>query len=142
MSNVKSSCQKQKNMPDFTAIQESIYRCFQKGASQSAYEILDKIKKNVPNAKPMTVYRALSYLENKGLIHKIKSTSAYSLCKHSIHQGAVIFLICQHCGIVKEMDINKNLIKEFTTLTNAVGFSAVNHGVELTGSCQTCDVTA
>ena len=63
-------------------IKTMIYQILQNSTKpHSAYQLLDHVKTTIPNAKPMMVYRALSYLENKGMIHKIKSTATYHSCK-------------------------------------------------------------
>ena len=46
-----------------------------------AYEILDKLKDKGVRA-PMTVYRALDGLEEKGHIHKLDGLNAFVLCNH------------------------------------------------------------
>ncbi|MCS5709365.1 transcriptional repressor [Candidatus Berkiella cookevillensis] len=122
-----------------TSVQALIYHSIQsKTAPQSAYEILDMIRTTLPNAKPMTVYRALSYLEDKGLIHKIRSNSTYTSCESTTHEGSALFLICQQCKIVKEINIKQSLLQVLRSLAQEVGFPSLGHSVEITGKCQLC----
>jgi len=52
---------------------------------------------------PISVYRALGYLLDNGLAHRLASQNAFIVCGHA--HGAeepVVFLICEQCGEVKE----------------------------------------
>ena len=120
-------------------VQALIYQSIRsKTAPQSAYEILDMIRTTLPNAKPMTVYRALSYLEDKGLVHKIRSNLTYTSCENATHEGRALFLICQQCKIVKEINIKQSLLQILGSFAQEVGFPSLGHSVEITGKCQLC----
>ena len=45
-----------------------------------AYDILDKLKQAKSSSAPPTVYRALDFLQDEGLVHKIESLNAYVGC--------------------------------------------------------------
>src|SRR6201996_9536318 len=68
-----------------------------------AYEIMDTAARSVPRPAPITVYRALDFLRENGLVHRIESRNAFVACVHH-HSGGdpVVFLICERCGIVRE----------------------------------------
>lgn len=120
-------------------IKQLLYDIIQKSTQpHSAYKLLDKIKEVIPNVKPMMIYRALSFLEEHGLIHKIKSTSTYHSCHYVIHQGAVFFLICQKCGLVDELKIKEPLVKALNKMASSVGFAFDNQICEISGLCQQC----
>ena len=63
-----------------------------------AYELLDILKNERRNAQPPTVYRALNFLLDLGLIHRIESLNAYVGCDapHTNHYAQ--FLICNGFG--------------------------------------------
>src|SRR3990167_9206614 len=66
----------------------------------TAYEILDQLKKIRTNAEPPTVYRALTYLAEKKLIHRIESNNQYVCCAHLSDfrtRCHGILFICLHC---------------------------------------------
>lgn len=120
-------------------IQQLIFQTLQNSVKpQSAYQLLDAIKTTIPNIKPMMVYRALSFLEDKGLIHKIKSTSTYHSCKDHQHQGSALFLICQKCGFVKELDLQASVLKGLHQMAATAGFSFTNAPGEISGLCNQC----
>ena len=54
-------------------------------------------------AKPPTVYRALEFLERKGLAHRIASISAYVACTSGAVDHTAAFLICDCCGATAEV---------------------------------------
>ncbi|HEX9489383.1 MAG TPA: Fur family transcriptional regulator [Stellaceae bacterium] len=102
-----------------------------------AYAILDRLKEDGRNAAPPTVYRALDFLLERGLIHRIESLNAFVGCAHPGESHLVQFLICRSCGMTAELDDRR--------LSEAIGRSAVDQGfdiqsrvVELSGICSAC----
>src|SRR5436190_17656629 len=64
-----------------------------------AYEIIERLEPKGPRPAPITVYRALEFLRENGLVHRIESRNAFIACVHSHAAGElVVFLICEHCG--------------------------------------------
>ena len=52
---------------------------------------------------PITIYRALDFLRDNGLVHRIESRNAFVACVNNHATGdLVVFLICEHCGAVGE----------------------------------------
>ncbi len=52
---------------------------------------------------PITIYRALDFLRDNGLVHRIESRNAFVACVNNHASGElVVFLICEHCGAVGE----------------------------------------
>src|SRR3954471_6091356 len=68
-----------------------------------AYEIMDRLAGSGPRPAPITVYRALDFLLENGLVHRIASRNAFIACVHN-HAAAdsIVFLICERCGAVGE----------------------------------------
>ncbi|MGD9924701.1 MAG: transcriptional repressor, partial [Pseudorhodoplanes sp.] len=68
-----------------------------------AYEIIDRAARHGTRHAPITVYRALDFLIENGLAHRIESRNAYIACVHG-HDPSdlVVFLICERCGEVGE----------------------------------------
>lgn len=61
-----------------------------------AYQVLELMQQENRTAPP-TVYRALDFLQQLGLVHRIESLNAYVGCSHpeQAHDGQ--FLICERC---------------------------------------------
>lgn len=70
-----------------------------------AYEILDILKARGVRA-PMTVYRALEGLEDKGYIHKLEGMNSFVLCKHEGPHNVQVFLVCETCASATEVEID------------------------------------
>ena len=69
-----------------------------------AYEVIDELAKSMPRPAPITVYRALDFLMENGLVHRIESRNALLACAHDHDATSMVaFLICEHCGSVGEI---------------------------------------
>src|ERR1700693_1461206 len=69
-----------------------------------AYEVIEELAKSMPRPAPITVYRALDFLIENGLVHRIESRNAYLACAHDHDAAAMVaFLICERCGSVGEI---------------------------------------
>ncbi len=88
-------------------------------------------------AKPPTIYRALDFLQEVGLAHKIESLNAYVACGHTSHSHSAVFLICDTCGSAEELHAvatSKALGQE----TAAAGFHLAHAVIEARGTCRKC----
>ena len=103
----------------------------------SAYELLDRMRDVVRNPAPPTVYRALDFLLEQGLVHKLESLHAYVGCAHPEHPHASQFLICGDCGEVAELE-DPGVAKSLNAAGKALGFRTKRPVVELLGTCAEC----
>lgn len=103
----------------------------------SAYELLDRMRGVVKNPAPPTVYRALDFLLEQGLVHKLESLHAYVGCAHPDHPHASQFLICGDCGEVAEVE-DPSVTKSLKASGRAIGFRTKRPVVELLGTCAQC----
>ena len=104
-----------------------------------AYEMIDLMADaDGKRPAPVSVYRALGYLLNNGLAHRLASKNAFVVCGHAHDaEEPVIFLICEDCGEVKEAT-SSGLARELAALAGAAGFVARNRVVEIAGRCARC----
>lgn len=103
----------------------------------SAYELLDQMREVIKNPAPPTVYRALDFLLEQGLVHKLESLHAYVGCAHPEHPHASQFLICDDCGEVAEVE-DPSVAQSLQAAGKAVGFRTKRPVVELLGTCAQC----
>jgi Fur family zinc uptake transcriptional regulator len=103
----------------------------------SAYELLERMRGLVRNPAPPTVYRALDFLLEQGLVHKLESLHAFIGCTHPDHPHASQFLICDRCGEVAEVE-DPGVVKRLKEAGKAVGFHARRPVVEVLGTCAHC----
>ena len=102
-----------------------------------AYEIIERLAdKNRP--APITIYRALDFLRENGLVHRIESRNAFVACVHNHSDGdLVVFLICERCGAVGEAP-GGAAAEALKTSARAAGFSPNSPLVEIAGICSHC----
>lgn len=103
----------------------------------SAYELLDRMRDVIKNPTPPVVYRALDFLLEEGLVHKLESLHAYIGCTHPDHPHASQFLICDDCGEVAEVE-DPSVAKSLKAAGQSIGFSTKRPVVELLGTCAQC----
>nr|WP_070961718.1 transcriptional repressor [Hyphomonas sp. Mor2] len=88
-------------------------------------------------AKPPTVYRALDFLQEMGLVHKIESLNAYVACGHTSHAHSAVFIICDTCGGAEELHAVETG-QALSTETDAAGFKMRTSVIEARGICRKC----
>jgi Fur family zinc uptake transcriptional regulator len=92
----------------------------------------------MPRPAPITVYRALDFLMENGLVHRIESRNAYLACAHDHDAAAMVaFLICERCGSVGEIPAMP-AAQNINTAARATGFAPKLSVVEITGTCMHC----
>ncbi|MBX6424611.1 MAG: transcriptional repressor [Variibacter sp.] len=103
-----------------------------------AYEIIDRLAEKGPRPAPITVYRALDFLVQNGLAHRLASRNAFLACLHNhAASDSVIFLICERCGAVGEAP-SKAVNETLNAAAAEVGFAPRTPVIEVTGLCAHC----
>jgi Fur family zinc uptake transcriptional regulator len=102
-----------------------------------AYDLLDQLKAEQPNAAPPTVYRALEFLLENHFIHRLESLNAFVSCFHPAesHQGQ--FLICDECQSVIEIH-EPGLTRNLREAAEREGFHPDRQVLEIYGLCSAC----
>ena len=103
-----------------------------------AYEILEKLKGKAWSAQPPTVYRALDFLLETGLVHKLDSLNAYIGCSHPRKQNECYFLICTDCNEAKEYS-SPELSDAMELTLNKNSFRPRKVTLEVLGQCGECE---
>jgi Fur family transcriptional regulator, zinc uptake regulator len=103
----------------------------------SAYEILEAVRSQGISA-PLTVYRALSQLIDRGLAHRLESVSAYVACIEPGRQHeSAIFIICSDCGSYEELR-DATLLKRLRAKASERSFKVDKTTLEMRGQCADC----
>lgn len=102
-----------------------------------AYELLDRIKPHQHAAKPATIYRALDFLIEQGLIHRVETLNAFIGCQCSDYQHEQLLLICKRCQEVEERAAG-NVMQKLSDELDEAGFSAHSKSIEVHGICARC----
>lgn len=102
-----------------------------------AYALLERLKATRGPAAPPTVYRALEFLQENGLVHRIERLNAYTACVGPGHRHAHQFLICRRCGTAVELN-DAQVSAAVSAATAAAGFAVERATVEIEGICANC----
>ncbi|WP_100643594.1 transcriptional repressor [Alteromonas facilis] len=122
----------------FTPLREKVYQILlTKSRPMGAYELLDTLRETEESAKPATVYRALDFLLDFDLIHKLESTNSFVACHHFGCSHPVQFLICDSCGHVAEIQ-SEGIEDKLNDQAKARGFLISKQTIEAHGLCQEC----
>jgi Fur family zinc uptake transcriptional regulator len=102
-----------------------------------AYPILEALRQSHAGAAPPTVYRALDFLSEHGLIHRIESLNAYVGCSQPERPHVSQFLICAGCGTAAEID-DPAIAASVLRRAGELGFAVEQQTIELRGRCPGC----
>lgn len=105
---------------------------------RGAYAILEELDRaEGSRTAPLTVYRALDFLQGQGLVHRIESLNAYVGCADPGEAHAGQFLVCERCGDAMELD-DADVDAAIRAAAGRRGFSVVRPTVEVRGVCPRC----
>lgn len=102
-----------------------------------AYQILEQLGRDGRVPAPISVYRALEFLVQQGLIHRVASRNAYVACSDPDESHAAQFLICDQCGTVSELH-DANVAATLARKAAGEGFTISAAVVEVVGLCAAC----
>jgi Fur family zinc uptake transcriptional regulator len=102
-----------------------------------AYDLLQQITETGRKAAPPTVYRALEFLLDHHLIHRIDSMNAYLGCSQPGHEHNAQFFICKGCGEAAEL-VDRKIDNALSRDAENLGFEIEKRTIELTGTCGAC----
>ncbi len=121
-----------------TDLRKSVLNLISKSdRATKAYDILDALRPAHPAAKPITVYRALDFLIDERLIHRIESLSAFTPCHHPGESHSCQFFICTSCDKVHEI-CNPAIDRAISKSAEDQGFNVTRKTLEVQGVCKSC----
>ncbi len=104
----------------------------------SAYELLDMLSRDGrKRAAPPTIYRALDFLIEEGLVHRLESLNAFIGCPDPAHRHQGHFLICRSCRTVTEVN-DRTLMSHIAKTARSHGYICENSMLEIMGLCADC----
>lgn len=102
-----------------------------------AYDLLEQLGADGKRAAPPTVYRALEFLIDAGLVHRLDSLNAFIGCADPSHAHTGQFLICTQCRSVAEL--NDDSVESLVhARARDLGFEPESLVLELQGVCAGC----
>ncbi|MDQ6702931.1 MAG: transcriptional repressor [Pseudomonadota bacterium] len=109
------------------------------GRPLGAYEMIDRVAQATgKRPAPISIYRALDFLLENSLIHRLASRNAYLACGHGhAVQEPIVFLICEVCGGVVEAT-STAMCGALAELAGQAKFSPRAQVMEVAGRCRAC----
>ncbi|MFP8968025.1 Fur family transcriptional regulator [Pokkaliibacter sp. CJK22405] len=126
----------------FTPIRERVLELiWQSHKPLGAYELLPQLAADGFNSAPPTVYRALDFLQEQGLVHRIASLNAFIGCNSPAHQHTGYFFLCSNCGAALEIasDVIETAIQQ---QADKQSFKVEHQTLEVVGLCPACQKAA
>lgn len=102
-----------------------------------AYDLLPILAAEGFNSAPPTVYRALDFLLDLGLVHRINSLNAFVGCSHPGEQHPSCFFVCNQCGEAQELQASQ-VQKVAAQVEQMLGVVVQQQTTELMGLCPRC----
>ena len=116
----------------------------QAGRPIKAYDLLEQIRldnsregEGAGAAAPPTVYRALEFLVEQGILHRVEALNGYVVCRHLDCAHPSVILTCRDCGKVDEMAANEGFMA-LRQLCAGHGFEMDEQQLLLNGRCVQC----
>jgi len=117
----------------------------ERGGSAKAYDLHDDMRNAHGRVAPMTVYRALDFLMQMQLVHRVDSLNVFIACSHDDttlpdHGHDSLMLVCTACDKVVEQPAHEVAHQLSTELNERFGFAA--QAIEAKGLCKECVAAA
>lgn len=102
-----------------------------------AYEVLEKLAADGFGHQPPVAYRALDFLVENGLAHRIRRLNAFTACAHPGERHSPAFFICDSCDAVAEAP-DEEIREAMGHAAQALGFEVRRSNIEAVGICPAC----
>ena len=102
-----------------------------------AYQILSDLQQARGSAAPPTVYCALEFLVEQGILHRVEALNGYVVCRHLDCAHPSVILTCRDCGKVDEMAADEGFMT-LRQLCAGHGFEMDEQQLLLNGRCVQC----
>ena len=106
-----------------------------------AYEVLERLAAAGFGTQPPVAYRALDFLVEHGLAHKVRRLNAFAACSHPGQEHAPTFFICTSCHTVAEAP-EESVRAAMDEIARDMGFRIERTSLEAVGICPACDEAA
>lgn len=102
-----------------------------------AYDVLNDLRAIRGKADAPTVYRALDFFVEQGLMHRVEGLNGYILCRHFNHQHESLLLCCRECQKIEEWPLSEGFEKAHLLCKNK-HFLLETTLILLNGVCACC----
>lgn len=105
--------------------------------AMGAYEVLEKLQEKGFGNQPPVAYRALEFLVDNGLAHRVQRLNAFAACTQPAKRHRPVFLICKTCEQVAEADATE-VQDALSAAAAKADFAIERVNVEVLGLCPSC----
>ena len=109
--------------------------------AMGAYDVLEKLAEQGFGSQPPVAYRALDFLVDNGLAHRVRRLNAFAACTRPTTIHSPVFLICRECDAVAEA-ASESVQSALIQAAANEGFQIERTNVEVLGLCPTCQAAA
>lgn len=120
--------------PDRRQVLEILLR---RHSAAGAYDIIESMDWGDRKRASSVVYRALDFLAENGLVHKLHSRNAFIACSHPDGVHGAQFLICTHCDRIAEI-ADRKVERGVIAAARIAGFTVRRPMIEIEGLCPHC----
>ena len=106
------------------------------GSPAKAYDLVATYHQDARVAKPATVYRALQFLETRGLVHRLSTLKSYVACDPERPGAPALYLLCDCCGSCREVPAPD--LAALNAAATAAGYEIERITLEGQGLCPAC----
>lgn len=105
--------------------------------AMGAYEVLERLAEDGFAKQPPVAYRALEFLVEHGLAHRIRRLNAFAACMNPGQPHRPVFLICSGCDRVAEAK-GTGVASAMEQAAQTSGFQIDRFSIEASGLCADC----
>lgn len=102
-----------------------------------AYDLLTELQKLRGHAAPPTVYRALDFLVEMGILHRTESLNGFVFCPDFTHEHQSLITNCHRCGKTTELPAEEE-IHRLLDFCAKHQFALSHNPIVLAGLCANC----
>lgn len=117
-----------------TPMRERVYReLVQSGGPVGAYDLVDRLSSKSRRIAPVTIYRALDFLREAGLVHRLATQNSYIVSHGQPETGAMkVMFVCTKTGNTVELH-SKEVADAIQKAAEEAGFKAISPFIEVEG---------
>ena len=117
-----------------TPIRERVYReLVQSGGPVGAYDLVDRLSSDKKRLAPVTIYRALDFLRDAGLVHRLATQNSYIVSHGQPDVNAMkVMFVCTKTGETVEIH-STEVADAVRKAAEQAGFRSVSLFIEVEG---------
>jgi len=108
-----------------------------RGGWASAYEIINDLPSVGRRPAPPSVYRALEFLMNAGIVNRVAATSTFFVSATDRPGRHTVFLVCRVCGATQVL-ADEALERALSTAAGSAHYEVDGSQTEISGICGAC----